>query len=150
MNRQQTEKALAGTKPGNKVTETLMCDLTPDEQRERGEQLAHKLNEKSRLEEEMKAQASGFKTKIKEAENQAVKLKNAVSTKRELRDVQCTEHYDYQRKRVLIVRDDTGVIARERGMTTDEIQRSLPLKGLSPAKTEGDGKTKAARAQQSL
>lgn len=109
-----------------KTARYLYCDLTPEEQRERGELLANISNEIDTLEDEAKRVAGEFKTRILETRSRYSIVKSAVLTRREEREVICTEHLNTKRGEVYTVRDDLGTIVDARVMTDRERQLHLP------------------------
>jgi len=126
-NRDERERALLEATPAEqKVSRLLMCDLTPDEQRERGLALANLAQEIEGLQAEQKRVMGEYKTRILEAQTRHAATKQAVLTRREHREVTCTEHYDYKKGLVYVVRDDLGLITENRPMTATERQRPLP------------------------
>ena len=120
------QELLDDASPGEKTTRFLSCELTDDEQRERGVQSANASNEVNRLIAEAKGVADEYKAKKIGAEAQHDALKNAVLQKREYHEVDCTEWHDYKKGKVYTVRDDLGLITESRQMTPDERQAVLP------------------------
>jgi hypothetical protein len=110
----------------HKTTRYLLCDLTEDEQRERGLLLANIANEIDTLKAEQKRVAGEFKTKIEETESRAGSVRVMVLTRREHREVICTEHFNTKRGEVYTVRDDLNQIVDARPMTDRERQLHLP------------------------
>lgn len=150
----ETEKnleLLKGSDPLElKVSRSLPCELTLDEQRERGLQLANIASDISLLELQLKHVTSEFKTKIQDKENQFGTVQSAVQTRREYRDVTCTEFVSIRQNVVYIVRDDLGTIVDNRPISQKERQRMLPTQPKADAKTdakaEGNGKTADGKA----
>jgi hypothetical protein len=110
-----------------KISRYLYCDLTLEEQRERGLLLANITNDIDSLKDEVKRVTGEYKTKILEAEQRAGQVKTMVLTRREQRDVVCTQFFNVKRSEVYVVRDDLNVIVETRSMTDRERQLHLPI-----------------------
>ena len=121
--------------PGEKTSRYLSCELNSDEQLDRAVQMTNAFDEAVRLKAEAKGVADEFKSRIMGAEQQHNALKNAVQTRREYREVDCTDHYDYKKGKVYTVRDDLGLIAESRNMTPDERQKLIPGMEVLPGVT---------------
>ena len=119
------QQLLDDVSPGEKTTRFLSCELTDDEQRERGVQSANAYDEINRLKTEAKGIADEYRSKIIGAESKHDSLKNTVLQKREYREVDCTEYHDYKKGKVYTVRDDLVLITESRQMTPDERQAVL-------------------------
>jgi hypothetical protein len=111
------------------------------------QRLANISNEIDAHEEEAKRIAGEFKTKILEVKTRYGFVKTSVLTRREHREVICTEHFNTKRGEVYVVRDDLGTIVDARVMTDRERQLHLPEievptdnEGHETVKTESNGK----------
>jgi len=121
----------------------LAIMLTPDEIRERGEDLAKRSIEKGGLEDNIASLKADYKQRIEALDLAAGKLVREISERRQWRQVACTRMMDYANGRVVVVRDDTGEEIENRPMDSMERQRELdfPDKPAAPrgaAETEED------------
>jgi|GEM_PF-1630652 len=121
-----------------KTSRYLACDLTEDEQRERGLLLANLGTEIDATKAEAKRIAGEFKTKIEEIEGKAAMVRTMVLTRREHRETVCTEYFNTKKNEVYVARDDLGTIVDTRPMTDRERQMLLPNLA---ARENGDKKT---------
>lgn len=107
------------------MTKNLPCQLTDEEQRERGIELA-RTNEDYASEEKRQADIKAeLKAQLAGIEARRTSLASIVRRKEEYRDVKVEEHYDYQRGVVVQVRTDTGEQIMRREMTEAERQAKL-------------------------
>lgn len=111
---------------GDVVSRVLVCELTLDELRERGVELANAMTAERELAEEKANVISDFKSREKQLTLKTSQLHKVVETRREYREVDCHEYHDYKAGKVYIVRDDLGTIPETRAMTATERQRQLP------------------------
>jgi len=130
-----------------KVSQVLICDLTNDEQRERGLQLANALADGRKLTDDKKAVINDFKARELEMATRVNQLEQVVSTRREYREVECTEWRDYKAGKVYVVRDDLGTIAETRGMTPSERQQQLLPNVAEPSADESTEKTDESKSK---
>ena len=106
-------------------TERLPCELTDDEVRAKGEQIAQLIGEIQDAEVAMKAQAEEAKDNIKGLKARTSALSSEVRTRREYRSVEVRESFDWGNRRVEVIRLDTGEVIRTR--ETTEAERQLHL-----------------------
>ena len=106
-------------------TRDLRCELTPDEVRERGEELAQLHAELRDLEAEKKKAMAAFKLRLDDIKRQAAEKAHDVRTHTEERPVECELWADYLREVRSLVRTDTGEEIRVDGLTDDDRQRSM-------------------------
>jgi hypothetical protein len=111
-----------------KVTRSLMVSLTEAEIRSCATELARVTASQAELEDEKKAVTSGFKNRIDRCVADCRALAQKVTTKRELRDIDC-EWQPTDGGKMMLIRTDTGEIIDSRKMTEEEHQQSLPLTG---------------------
>ena len=104
----------------------LMCQLTDDEQRMRGIDLASMHKELFELNDEKRELAQKIKKATIKREMLAVVVKN----KHEERDVVCTLHPDYAADSMTIRRTDTGDIVCIRQLDYSDKHSELPMDGL--------------------
>ena len=120
-----------------KVTRSLMVSLTENEIRSCATELARVTASQETLEDEKKAVTSGFKNRIDRCVADCRALAQKVTTRRELRDIDC-EWQPSESGKMLLARLDTGEIIDSRKMTEEEQQQALPLEGAK--KVEGKKK----------
>lgn len=109
----------------NVRTERLPCDLTPDEVRHRGEQLAEVESDLELLELDRKDAMDGFKTSKKESERRRDELVEQIRGRSESRDVRVKDQLDSNQQEMVTVRLDTGEEVRRRPLTDHERQRGF-------------------------
>jgi hypothetical protein len=111
-----------------KVTRSLMVGLSEDEVSTCAKELARVTAAQAELEDEKKAATSGFKNRIDRCVADCRALAQKVTTRRELRDIDC-EWQPSRDGKMILTRMDTGEIIDTRKMTEEEHQQSLPLAG---------------------
>ena len=116
-----------------KVTRSLMVGLNEDEIRSCASELARVTASQAELEDEKKAVTSGFKNRIDRCVADCRALAQKVTTRRELRDIDC-EWQPSRDGKMILTRTDTGEIIDSRKMTEEEHQQSLPLAGTGKKK----------------
>jgi len=109
-----------------KVTRSLMVSLTEAEIRSCATELARVTAQQAELEDEKKAVTSGFKNRIDRCVADCRALAQKVTTKRELRDIDC-EWSPSDGGKMILTRTDTGEVIDTRKMTEEEQQQNLPL-----------------------
>ena len=109
-----------------KVTRSLMVGLNEDEIRSCASELARVTASQAELEDEKKAVTSGFKNRIDRCVADCRALAQKVTTRRELRDIDC-EWSPADGGKMILTRTDTGEIIDTRKMTEEEQQQALPL-----------------------
>ena len=126
------------------VERECYVDLTPEEVRAKGEELALKIQEIDEDQAELKKYAKTERSRIQGLVNESKKTAECVRQRRELRMVP-VDILDAGNGKVHEVRTDTGEVLRERPMTDKERQRSLPAIGLgNAASTAKAGESTAA------
>jgi hypothetical protein len=123
------------SEPQKRTVLTVPCGLTEDEFKTKSSELARKINELRRTEEAKKDAAAEWKLKIDLLKAEVLTLTDVVSTKTELRPVDCEEVPMAGPGTVEVVRCDTGEVVRVRSMTEDEKYNSRQV---SLAFTAGD------------
>lgn len=103
----------------------LRVFLTEDEKRVLAERMAEKQAELETLEDEKKAITKEYGSKIDLVTGEIRLASNTYRQGWELRDVECSEVWDYPRGTVYVKRLDTGEIIKSRRMSQDEMQGSL-------------------------
>lgn len=120
---QPVDRVLART-PGS---ENLMCDLTLEEQRQRGVALAEQRLVVAKLEAEKKAAADDFKHRLDGANAKADELAKITREKREERMVDTVTVHDPYRACHEVYRNDTGELVRVEPMDKDEVRKLLQV-----------------------
>ena len=111
-----------------KETHFLRCDFTPEELREFSKDLARKTAELSQAEEDKKAAVSQFADVIAATRAATSRLARNINSGYEMRSVECEVLLDTPvRATARLVRLDTGETVKERAMTGNEMQATLPL-----------------------
>ena len=103
----------------------LRCDLTLEEQRLKGVQLAEQEHKIAELENKMKLSNQVIKEEIKEITTALSKNTQEIRQGWEFRQVKCQMTYDYSRATVVTVRIDSGEVVDERAMNQDERQTTF-------------------------
>lgn len=119
------DKRVADAEPAGKVLRMLPCKLTAQEATQRGEELAASITNTAELNAAFELVKGDWKKRIGQAELKTQTLAAVVTSKREDREVECTEWRDYQKNLVYIARDDTNQVVDTRQMTTKERQPYL-------------------------
>lgn len=110
--------------------ELLECDLTSEELIEKGNELSKKNQEITRLEDEKKSVVSDFKARIDACHSKIGILSQAITTKKESREVECELQYNTPITGVKsLIRLDTHTSEKEMVMTQDE-KEDLFINGL--------------------
>ena len=104
---------------------TLPVELTPDEVRAKGVELAARVDEMYAIDVERKEAAAAIRERRADVEAQVIELKGEVRSGREYREVECRLEPDFQAGVMQIVRVDTGEFVRSRPLSPDERQPAL-------------------------
>lgn len=110
-----------------RFSQPLKTKLTGAELLDRLGTWRKKRDEKATLEAEAKQTADSYKSLVGKLDSEIKATEKALATEHEERDVQCEERMDYDRKRVFVVRLDTGdeLEGQARPMTAKELQPKL-------------------------
>ncbi len=103
----------------------LIVKLTDDEVRIYSEELARITSLQAEAEDEKKAVTSGFKDKIDRFIADARTMARKISTRQELRGVDCEWVLNFEAQKAFLHRKDTGEIIDTRKLTEEEMQLSL-------------------------
>lgn len=103
----------------------LPCHLTDHEILEKAKELAQTLITFRKTEEERKVQSQILKGKMDDMQKEVNRLQREINTGQEERLVDCIVVRDFERKRVIKSRLDTGEILSDREMADHERQVSL-------------------------
>lgn len=108
-------------------TRRLYCPLTDGEKMIRGNELASRMEERERIEDEFTGVKQTFKERLTGVSNAITELKQIVLEGREKREVECFTVNDFENDRVVVRRLDTNEVVEQRRMTPEERQAFLPL-----------------------
>ena len=108
-----------------KHTQTLKCELTEEELRTAGQELARNLDEIEALNDGLKEVKADYKAQIENKEASAKIQRNKVRNKYDYRGVTCTKTMNYKAGSVIITRDDTDSVIVSRKMTPEERQQKM-------------------------
>lgn len=109
------------------TTETLSCELSDDEMRDRGEQLARVLDDIVAEEGRHEALKTEMKSAMAALEAKRDALGAVIRRKAEHRLVEVEELTDYRVGKFTKTRLDSGVVIFERPLTSDERQLAMSL-----------------------
>ncbi len=107
-------------------TMDLPVRLTPDQQRQRGLELADCHGAMRVLEEEQKSTKGRWKKQSEEIEVNMARLSRIVQKGEECRPVAVSESENWAEKTVEIIREDTGEQVHYRAMSEHELQQQIP------------------------
>ena len=108
-----------------KLIKDLPCEMTEDERRMKGSELAVAVSDKQTLEVEKKNFADAWKERAKEVDTKIGTLAYQVRSGREIRAVECEEAPRYSDRMMDIVRLDLGEVVYSRPMEAGELQTML-------------------------
>ena len=99
----------------------LPCALTNDELLEKGQLAAGCVAELRKLEDEKAEAAKRIGEAIKEKQSEQRRLAHEISTRSEVRPVECRTVALFQTRQMITVREDTGETVEKRPMTDGEV-----------------------------
>jgi DNA gyrase/topoisomerase IV subunit A len=111
-------------KPVSSVRE-LRCRLTDTERQDRVKELLDLNDKLEELDEELKAAKDEIKSRKSEVEVRLKQLRGTLRSGEEEREVRCTTSPDWDTRKMVTVRDDTGTVLESRPMTESELQGKL-------------------------
>ena len=103
-----------------KEDQNLKCDLSDEQLRQIGDDVARLVQERNTLENDKKAIVSDFKAKIDAADASIAANSNKIRNKYEYRRVLCKQEFNFTTCRVKVIRTDTNAIVEDRPMTYAE------------------------------
>lgn len=101
------------------VTRDLLCQLTQDEVRVKGEEFARLSQTIDAKEEERKQASKKAKDEIDELKTAAYTVRHSVRTHTEYRPVECVWYTDYTADEIVLVRTDTHQEVERQPMPDD-------------------------------
>lgn len=110
-----------------KETRNLYVTLTEAELRGYSDELARVTTQYFETEAEKKSVMASFKDKLDKMDLDTRVLSRVISTRREMRPVECEWTRDYEAQMTFLYRLDTGEMIDKRRLTEDELQEQLPL-----------------------
>ncbi len=114
--------------PGPKIVlESCICELTDVDILERNRAMTGAMNKRDAEISRFAAEKDTHKSNLKMIDAEIQKYRLACDTRKEWRDLECVEHFDYQKELVTVTRPDTFEVVRTRAMTKDERQQKLPI-----------------------
>jgi hypothetical protein len=126
MARKKTKSDAISTK---KDTRYLKYTLTEQEVSDSAQDLAQHLGDMESLENELKAIKADMKAKIEKCTAEIKIAQRLVRDKYEMRLLPVTVESNYTQCTVVIIRDDTGEVVRDRKMTGEEKQQTMDFEG---------------------
>lgn len=105
--------------------EYLRRNFTPEEMGTLGQQMSRAHQELVHVNENLATIKADFKSRITNLENEVSNFSRQIAAGHTMDYVECVVTRDFDKKRVIIHRADTGELVRERRMTLEEQQRSL-------------------------
>lgn len=106
-------------------TRDLLCELTDDEVRERGQKIAALELSQARSDDEEKSRRKLWKTRYEDVQSEIRELSHEVDSRRQLREVHCVIEWHMDSKREVIVRPDTGEIVESNPLTAKQLQSEM-------------------------
>ena len=106
------------------------------------QEMAIRVEELDKVEEEKKAVNDGFKAKIDTLKGQIRGAAHKINTGQEQRLIDCRVDKDFATNQVRVVRLDTQEVVEERALTPDERQQMMEFKDMPPPQgPEGESAT---------
>lgn len=125
---------------------TVEVDVSDEETTARTLRLVEVDRKINETEADKASRVSDFNGELKQLRKERNKLLDAITNRKEKRDVECYEQPDERRNIVFIVRASDGKVLDERAMTLEDRQTPLPFKQKTPEQQEADAASEAAEA----
>jgi hypothetical protein len=109
------------------VLRNLRCELTNEEVRLKGEQLAAALINAEKIQETAESAKQHYKAQIQAEQGTAKILQRQVAERAEYKEVRCHWEYHYSAGSKSLVRDDTGEIVETVAIGDNETQTEIDL-----------------------
>ena len=126
----------------------LRCNLSPEEFALKASELTQAIDQLSSLEDEAKAIKADLKSRQDAAAAEVSRLNNIVRNRYEMRYVGCEATLNFDTRKVVAVREDTGEVVEDRDMRLGERERQAELFPLQDVpfepEAQPDGKSAAA------
>ncbi len=111
------------------IKEYLKCLLTEKEKTELSARIAKAISDKASIEARLKEVTASLKAEIAKCDAEIADAALQINTGSQYKNVDCQIERNYRLGTVTITRLDTGEIIRERPMTAEERQMTLPVSG---------------------
>lgn len=111
--------------PTTATVRELEVQLDDDAILEATQMLCERLSRLHDAESVKSASMRAFNVEIKGIEAQINRIADTIRTRTDLREVNCTERWDYLRGEVICTRDDTGAEIGRRAISSEERQTNL-------------------------
>lgn len=141
-----SEAAVDATKKPQIFLHTVEVDVSDEETTARTLRLVEVDRKINETEADKASRVSDFNGELKQLRKERNKLLDAITNRKEKRDVECYEQPDERRNIVFIVRASDGKVLDERAMTLEDRQTPLPFKQKTPEQQEADAASAAAEA----
>jgi hypothetical protein len=105
----------------------LPCKLSREEYEQRTQRLCERLNKRQDIAAQKIAQNAIWYRELKETNAEIETLTKTVATGEEIREVECIEEKDLDRRVLVVRRLDTGAVVDSRPLTVEECQADLPF-----------------------
>jgi hypothetical protein len=102
--------------------EVLPCILTDEEKITKAQEMCNAHQKIDELELDLEGIKKQFKSDIEKLEKVALDLRQQVSTGKQYKDVECSIVWDFDEKKKVYVRNDTGEVVRETPISEHELQ----------------------------
>lgn len=114
----------------DRVVELLSCKLSIEEVIEKADRQNSALARIAELEGELDGLKKHYNSEIKKSEAEVEVLRDQISARREMREVECIVSFDFETtKKKTKVRTDTGEVVCVSPILPSELQEELELKG---------------------
>jgi len=107
--------------------EYLKYTFTPDEREALASEMSRNIVDLSSAREELDTIKAQYKSRITALEGEVSGSARKLHAGYEMRNIECRVERDYDAKLIRIYRLDSGDLVREKAMTTEELQRRLPV-----------------------
>lgn len=107
------------------TTRYLRVDFTPEEIVEMREKIAHNLQELAQKKDALQSINRQMKGDISLQEQETNLLASKSNSGYEMRNIACEIKSDWQNRRIVVTRKDTGEIVEDRAMRGDELQEDV-------------------------
>lgn len=103
----------------------LEVQLTEDELKQSGKELADGIKRKNAIEAELETFKAQKKAEVTQCDGDIAKHAQLVASGKEMRMIECEVTMDFDADKRTVARIDTGIIVNERKLTADEKQLEL-------------------------
>lgn len=130
-----------------RITRELRCKLTPEEREARLQSLLKAGEEVDKLTAAFLETRREHRLAVTALHEEEVKLRGALRENAEAREIECQWDMDFELKRAVLTRTDTGEVLESRSLTPTELQQRLfPVPGEEDAAESNAPSTDAAAA----